>query len=94
MDAPIRAKRSYGALCDIEGCDRTHEAKGLCKAHYQRLLYGLPVDQPISPAPGHTVVQTPRTCDLPGCDRTHKSRGLCNRHHSAKLRRERSKRGG
>lgn len=34
--------------CSIAGCERRHEARGLCKRHYQRLLEGLPVNRPIA----------------------------------------------
>jgi len=27
-------------LCEFEGCTRTHDAKGLCRAHYQQLARG------------------------------------------------------
>ena len=29
--------------CDFEGCERKHEAKGLCSAHYQQLKKGKPL---------------------------------------------------
>jgi hypothetical protein len=38
--------------CSVEGCDRPHDAKGLCTIHYQRWLrHGVPTDEPkIAPA--------------------------------------------
>lgn len=27
-------------LCSLEGCDDVHEAKGLCKSHYQQMRRG------------------------------------------------------
>lgn len=29
--------------CDVEGCDRKHKARGLCVAHYNRVIEGRPV---------------------------------------------------
>ena len=32
--------------CEIEGCNRTHWAKGMCSGHYRRARTGLKVDAP------------------------------------------------
>ena len=34
-------------VCQVDGCDRKHQAKGYCKAHYNRLLRGVEVGTPI-----------------------------------------------
>lgn len=31
-------------LCAVEGCDRPHRARGLCKTHYQRMRYATDPD--------------------------------------------------
>lgn len=53
-------------LCDIEGCERPHEAKGLCRSHYRAALYSDP-DRPL--------------CDIEACGRTMAYRGMCEKHY-------------
>lgn len=31
----MSAKRKYDPICSVEGCDRPHEAHGLCHRHYK-----------------------------------------------------------
>jgi hypothetical protein len=41
---------SPARLCEVKHCDRVHFAKGLCKAHYQRVREGSPNTGPIGAA--------------------------------------------
>lgn len=63
-------------LCQIEGCLRPHEAKGLCKIHYIRVRrHGVA---------GTTALlrlrRTDELCIIEGCARPNHSRGLCSSH--------------
>jgi hypothetical protein len=61
------------AHCDIDGCDKPHCAKGLCKMHYYRLRNTGTTD--VAPQPERA------TCSVDGCPSVVKSRGYCNRHY-------------
>lgn len=64
-------------ICTIDGCGKPHKAKGLCIAHYDKLLvYGNPMVD---------LRQQKRICQIDGCDKKHLARGLCANHLS-KLR--------
>lgn len=65
------------ATCSIEGCGRAMHARGLCGAHYQRNLRGLPLDTPLRPAPGAR-----EGCSVEGCERPHNAHGLCKKHYT------------
>lgn len=60
--------------CDIDGCDRKHEARGLCKAHYRRLV------ESGDPLPNVPVRGARPTCTVDGCERPHHSNGYCDTH--------------
>lgn len=51
--------RQSGRLCIVEGCGRPHKARGLCDAHYKRLLAtGSPQpDRPIRKAEGRGTMR-------------------------------------
>jgi HNH endonuclease len=60
--------------CEIDGCDRPHLARGLCRLHYERRRrYG---DAAVEP-----VRREPRPCIVEGCDRVHIARGWCWPHY-------------
>lgn len=71
--------------CSIDGCERPHNSRGLCAAHYSRLQRhgdplgsGKPVGKPRGKVrPG---------CSVDGCDRKHYGRGLCVIHYERKMR--------
>lgn len=46
MNAPWRRTRKTSRACSVPGCERPHEARGLCSRHYQRQREGIPLDQP------------------------------------------------
>ena len=58
--------------CDLEGCDRKHEARGLCVRHYKRLK--------------NTGTTSPRVrpsgCSVDGCDSKPCGHGLCSMHYT------------
>ena len=60
-------------LCEVDGCDRKHEAKGMCKKHYMRDYY-VKHYQPVPPKP-------PRLCEVEGCENRHDARGYCKSHY-------------
>lgn len=62
--------------CEVDGCDRKHYAKGLCKKHYQRKRNT-----------GSVVKQVrPKVCIVDGCGDPVHGHGLCLKHYT-RLRR-------
>lgn len=57
--------------CSIDGCHRSHYARGWCGMHYKRWLRGG------SPVRG----ERPSTCSVAACERPAKSRGWCHAHY-------------
>lgn len=43
----LRSDDSSRHICSIDGCGRTHQAKGLCGGHYQRKRSGLSINGPL-----------------------------------------------
>lgn len=65
-------KERVTRICGIENCDRPHEAKGLCRKHYQRFKeYGDPLRQPFPP----------KSCNVDGCGQKHYAKGYCPKHY-------------
>lgn len=69
------------AICDIPDCSKPSRTRGLCSAHYSRLLrHGDPrVTLRESPRPG-------RGCSVAGCGNPHGSKGLCALHYARRAR--------
>ena len=58
--------------CSVDGCDRAHQARGLCKAHYNQW---------------HRANRPPeQVCGIDGCDRPAHARGWCKAHHKRWMR--------
>ena len=74
-------KRSWrgtpGRLCSVEGCERKHEAKGLCALHHKRLRKGIPLDTAIR------QTNKGRICSVEGCGRKYFSNDMCYHHYAA-----------
>ena len=69
-------------VCEIEGCERKHEAHGLCKAHYKRRAKGQPLDPPFKVLPSRRPRKSiPEVCTFDGCQRKHHARDWCSRHY-------------
>lgn len=69
--APAERKRlrSTGRRCEVDGCDRPHRCKGLCKLHYTRKRQGNPLVQgEVSPERVLAVRVTRRLARLFGVD--------------------------
>jgi hypothetical protein len=64
--------------CSVEGCGRTHFAKGWCEAHYARQRRGGNLGKPVGP---RRRPQSERRCSQEGCERKHYAQGLCEVHH-------------
>ena len=75
MDAPKRARQA-GRACSHTGCERKCRSRGLCGAHYERLMRGHPMDAPVQGRQKSTG-----TCSRPGCTAKDKAKGLCNFHY-------------
>lgn len=73
--AQARAARllKEGVLCSVDDCSSPVRAKGLCNAHYQRLI--------IHGDPLHEAVKQRNACSVDGCDREARSSGLCHTHY-------------
>jgi predicted GIY-YIG superfamily endonuclease len=64
-------------VCNVEVCDRKAVSKGMCDAHYRRVLRGggdltTPIGRP----------QRPETCTLEGCEAEYAKAGYCIRHYT------------
>jgi hypothetical protein len=73
---PIKTReRDKPPECTEDGCVGPVKAKGLCKAHYQRLLRH-----------GHTRYRDRKTptkpCAIPTCDSHAYAKGLCHTHYA------------
>lgn len=68
--------------CGIEGCDRKHYGRGMCKAHWNRARRGSSLTTPIGVRPPRSVEE----CSVAVCDRPVRTRGLCSAHYMRKLR--------
>lgn len=59
-----------GKMCEVEGCDRSADANGMCAMHNVRVWRN-----------GHTdLVRTRRRCQVDECDRWVVSHGYCELH--------------
>ena len=77
---PIKTReRDKPPECVEDGCSDPVKAKGLCKAHYQRLLRY-----------GHTKYQdrtsVPKPCEIGTCDNHSYAKGLCHAHYAKQLK--------
>ena len=75
-------------LCDIDGCERPHDARGLCKRHYRRKYEYPRLKKQRAEARAANQTKTQKICSLEGCERPLLARGLCNRHWQRMRRRE------
>lgn len=60
--------------CEVEGCGRSHLARGYCGLHYKRWR-----------ATGSTDSRFTESCSVAGCERQHRAEGLCGLHHGRKV---------
>lgn len=70
-------------LCSIDGCGKRHKARGLCSAHYAKLLkYGDPKEL------DHRPVKVFAPCVIDDCEKVGSSSrsGLCHAHAHRKYR--------
>lgn len=67
--------------CSAAGCDRRHLARGLCSAHYQRMMKGHEVEaEPVYERPTYAD-----ECSVDGCARAERTKGLCVAHYARLL---------
>lgn len=59
-------------ICTFDGCDRRHDSKGLCKAHYKQHRAG----KTLTP-----LRLKKHGCIFDGCVRPHCSKGYCSSHN-------------
>ena len=64
--------------CAVNGCERKHYAKDLCRPHYYRRRDGVPLDKP--------EPQKNQVCKEYNCDKPRFARGLCQPHYQANHR--------
>ena len=72
----------YPEICTVEGCDKLHEAKGLCASHYYRKRRTGNVDPDI---PLGELAHARGVCTVLTCDRPHQAKGLCRAHYGRLL---------
>lgn len=64
--------------CAVRGCSKGGRTRGLCQAHYHRLLrYGDPTGRPPTP-----LRRPPPLCAIEGCGRLTHARGWCRAHYA------------
>ena len=90
---PIGARRT---VCDVEGCDGKHYARGYCRPHYNRkVLCETPNCFDAHYARGmckrhyqKMLRDSPATrlCELEGCEGKHYGKGLCGKHYKRQQR--------
>lgn len=64
--------------CTFDGCDKRHEAKGLCVGHYTQIRQGAELSQLEERIP------RPEFCMFDGCNRKTRAKELCPAHWSQK----------
>lgn len=62
-------------ICDVEWCERKHEAKGYCRMHYQRFRNGLDMNAPPQEK------RPDQDCIIDSCNQRHIARGYCSMHY-------------
>lgn len=67
------------SMCKVINCNGLTRARGLCAAHYARMLRGQGFSQPIKR-------RCVNSCSIRGCDRQYYSNGYC-RPHLARIQR-------
>ena len=65
-------------ICEDEGCERRHAARGYCGTHYRRSKHGADMNKPIR------TYEPSRLCSVDGCEQRHQARGLCITHYFRK----------
>lgn len=68
-------------ICEIEGCGRPHNAKGLCKAHYSRYQRGHDLMAPWKPRGSSSGPAN--ACGVESCQDGHWAQGYCRIHYRA-----------
>ena len=61
---PVGAPGNVTRICDMEGCNDPHWARGWCRTHYQSMRQSLPDSK----------------CTEPGCDDVRRSKDYCQFH--------------
>ena len=67
-------------VCSVDGCERGHYGKGLCRAHYARLARGSDVSAPMRRRSGKYSVGA--LCSVDGCENIFHAKGFCAAHYS------------
>lgn len=78
----FKMDRSLYETCTVNGCEKPHQARGLCGTHLQRFYRNGDID---ARAFGRT------SCQVEGCLKPHHSRDLCEMHYRRELRQSRKK---
>lgn len=60
--------------CSLDGCSRPHNARGLCNAHYMRVLRGSEAEGPIRE---YDSDHEPTECEGPDCSKKKKYARFC-----------------
>lgn len=68
-------------LCDVEGCGRKHDARGLCAKHRQREYARANPEVVRATAKRSRNRAHGKRCSIEGCDRPHSGKGLCIKHY-------------
>jgi len=86
--APRIRKPAEEKICSQPGCERFSYSRGLCRNHYQRLLYierkmgkKLSSTDPLPPPKVRKPAEK-GICSQPGCERLSIARELCSKHYN------------
>lgn len=71
--------------CSVNGCGSEVRCRGLCNAHYKRLMIFGDVRADI-PVHSHRAPYHGKRCSVDGCDKAASSLGLCVKHYARKVK--------
>lgn len=73
---PLHLERVRGRVCDVDGCDEPHSAKGKCKRHAAQAWRA---EKRAARPPRVKVTETP--CTVEGCEVLQVAKGYCQKHY-------------
>lgn len=81
-------KNTIKKKCNIPGCTRESEVKGLCRSHYNQYYNGY-IDihgKSLITRINVDKIKRYKGCKIKGCDNPHHGKGFCSIHYKRNLR--------